>query len=900
MESNKIWHTQTTEQTFAALKSQPSGLNTAEVTERALQYGANEIQAAKRISAWEILLDQFKNILILILLGATAISLFLGHGIESIAIAVIVLFAVLLGFIQEYRAERAIEALKQMAAPTASVLRDGAEVKIPARELVPGDVVILHTGDRMPADARLLEAVNLQIEEAALTGESVAVEKHTNPLSSQELPVGDRKNMVYAGTVATYGRGKALVVATGMQTEFGKIAQLLQTVETGKTPLQHNLDKVGTALARAAFVVVAIIVALGLFRGQPFVEMLIFGIALAVAVVPEALPAVVTISLAIGVQKMVKRNALIRRLPAVETLGSTSVICSDKTGTLTKDEMTVRKIFAAGQLFSVSGAGYSPVGVFSVNGGGSVSATTGLQKLLIAATLASDTRLVAPGEHGAENELGNEWNIKGDPTEGALVVAAAKAGLQKESLDSEYPRVQEIPFSSETKRMTTLHQTNGNLTAYAKGAPEMILESCDWHLTADGVKPLDDAGRKQALAMAQDMAGEALRVLAISTKTDATLETAQTGMTFLGLAGMIDPPRPEAKSAIATCAQAGIRAVMITGDHPVTAQAVARELGLLKTGRVVTGAELEAMSDEQFKREVETIEVYARVSPAHKLRVVTALQANGHIVAMTGDGVNDAPSLKKADIGIAMGITGTDVTKEAAAMMLTDDNFASIVAAVEEGRGVFENIKKYLMYLLSSNIGEIGLMTGATLLGLPLPLTAVQILYVNLATDGLPALALAVDPSEKGLMKRKPRNPRTGIFTRPVVSLMVAGGLWSTLINLGVFTWAMSSGRSIEESMTMTFVSLVLIQFFKAYNFRSDRNSVFQKPFANKWLNTAIVWEIILLLLIVYVPALHEPFNTFSLPLMDWLIVLGLSLTISPVLELVKWMERKGWFGAME
>jgi Ca2+-transporting ATPase len=896
MESNKTWHTRTIDQTFAELKSQPNGLSQVEAAARALQYGANEIQAAKRISPWEILLDQFKNILILILLGATAISLFLGHGIESIAIAVIVLFAVLLGFIQEYRAERAIEALKQMAAPTASVLRDGVEVKIPARELVPGDVVILHTGDRMPADARLLEAVNLQIEEAALTGESVAVEKHTNPLSSQDLPVGDRKNMVYAGTAATYGRGKALVVATGMQTEFGKIAQLLQTVETGKTPLQNNLDKVGTALARAAFVVVAIIVALGLFRGQPFVEMLIFGIALAVAVVPEALPAVVTISLAIGVQKMVKRNALIRRLPAVETLGSTSVICSDKTGTLTKDEMTVRKIFAAGELFNVSGAGYSPVGEFSLNGSGAIAPTTGLQKLLTAATLASDTHLIAD----EKNESGNEWSIKGDPTEGALVVAAAKAGLQKESLDSEFPRVQEIPFSSETKRMTTLHQTNGSLTAYAKGAPEMILESCDWHLTADGVKPLDAAGRKQALATAHEMAGEALRVLAISTKPDVTLETAQTGMTFLGLAGMIDPPRPEAKSAIATCEQAGIRAVMITGDHPVTAQAVARELGLLKTGRVVTGAELEAMSDEEFKREVETIEVYARVSPAHKLRVVTALQANGHIVAMTGDGVNDAPSLKKADIGIAMGITGTDVTKEAAAMMLTDDNFASIVAAVEEGRGVFDNIKKYLMYLLSSNIGEIGLMAGSALLGLPLPLTAVQILYVNLATDGLPALALAVDPSEKDLMKRNPRNPRTGIFTRPVVSLMVAGGVWSTIINLGLFTWAMNSGRSIEESMTMTFVSLVLIQFFKAYNFRSDRNSVFQKPFANKWLNTAIVWEIVLLLLIVYVPALHEPFNTFSLPLVDWLIVLTLSLTISPVLELVKWMERKGWFGALE
>ena len=896
MESNKIWHTQTIEQVFTHLKSQPSGLRQAEAAERTLQYGANEIRAAKRISAWEILFDQFKNILILILLGATAISLFLGHGIESIAIAVIVLFAVLLGFIQEYRAERAIEALKQMAAPTASVLRDGVEVKIPARELVPGDLILLHTGDRMPADARLLEAVNLQIEEAALTGESVAVEKHTTPLPSHELPVGDRKNMVYAGTAATYGRGKALVVATGMQTEFGKIAQLLQTVETGKTPLQHNLDKVGTALARAAFVVVAIIVALGLFRGQPFVEMLIFGIALAVAVVPEALPAVVTISLAIGVQKMVKRNALIRRLPAVETLGSTSVICSDKTGTLTKDEMTVRKIFAAGELFKVSGAGYSPVGEFSLNGSGAIALTTGLKKLLTAATLASDTYLIGD----VENESGNEWNIKGDPTEGALVVAAAKAGLQKESLDSEYPRVQEIPFSSETKRMTTLHQTNGSLTAYAKGAPEMILESCDWHLTAAGVKPFDDVGRSQALAMAQDMASEALRVLAISTKADATLETAQTGMTFFGLAGMIDPPRPEAKSAIATCAQAGIRAVMITGDHPVTAQAVARELGLLKTGRVVTGAELEAMSDEEFKREVETIEVYARVSPAHKLRVVTALQANGHIVAMTGDGVNDAPSLKKADIGIAMGITGTDVTKEAAAMMLTDDNFASIVAAVEEGRGVFDNIKKYLMYLLSSNIGEIGLMAGSALLGLPLPLTAVQILYVNLATDGLPALALAVDPAEKDLMERKPRNPRTGIFTRPVVSLMVAGGVWSTIINLGLFIWASNSGRSIEEAMTMTFVSLVLIQFFKAYNFRSDRNSVFHKPFANKWLNTAIVWEIVLLLLIVYVPALHEPFNTFSLPLVDWLIILGLSLTISPVLELVKWMERKGWFGAME
>ena len=889
----KPWHALTIDESFQQLESQPTGLTQTEVAERMLKYGANELQAAHRVSPWEILLEQFKNVLILILLGATAISLFLGHGIESIVIAVIVLFAVVLGFVQEYRAERAIEALKQMAAPTATVLRDGLEVKIPAKDLVPGDVVILRTGDRIPSDARLLEAVNLQVEESALTGESVPVEKHVKALKNADSSIGDRKNMVYAGTAVTYGRGRALVAATAMQTEFGKIAKMLQEVETGRTPLQQNLDKVGAVLARAAFVVVAIIVALGLFRGQPFVEMLIFGIALAVAVVPEALPAVVTISLAIGVQKMVKRNALIRRLPAVETLGSTSVICSDKTGTLTKDEMTIRKIFTAGQMFTVSGAGYAPEGVFSTNGGSPSAPTPALRQMLLAATLASDTHLV--------QLQGGGWDIKGDPTEGALVVAAAKAGMQKEALDAENPRVHEIPFSSETKRMTTIHEAGGKHTAYAKGAPEVILDGCNFVLTTAGPQSLDATGRNEILAQAQALAGEALRVLGIASKLNVTPETAESGMTFLGLAGMIDPPRPEAKAAIALCADAGIRPVMITGDHPMTARAVAHELGLLHNGgRVVTGAELEEMSDEQLKREVEEISVYARVSPAHKLRVVTAWQARGHIAAMTGDGVNDAPSLKKADIGIAMGITGTDVTKEAAAMTLTDDNFASIVAAVEEGRGVFGNIKKYLMYLLSSNIGEIGLMAGSALLGLPLPLTAVQILYVNLATDGLPALALAVDPPEKDLMKRKPRNPHTGIFTRPVVTLMVLGGLWSTFINLGLFTWALNSGRGLDEAMTMTFVSLVLIQFFKAYNFRSDRHSVLNQPFANKWLNLSVGWEMILLVLIVYVPFLHEAFSTYTLPLVDWLIVGGLAVTIVPVLELVKWMERKGWFGKME
>jgi Ca2+-transporting ATPase len=913
------WHTLPSEQVYERLGTSPQGLSSEESARRLSEFGPNELQAARRISPWQILLEQFKNVLVIILLIATLLSLFLGHGIESIVIAIIVLFAVLLGFVQEYRAERAIEALRQMAAPTARVLRDGEERELPARELVPGDVIFLRAGDRVPADARLMEAVNLQIEESALTGESVPVEKHISPLAGEDLAIGDRKNIAYSGTAATYGRGRAVVVAAGMQTEFGKIAQLLQTVETGKTPLQQNLDKVGHLLARAALVVVLAIVALGLFRGQPFIDMLIFGIALAVAVVPEALPAVVTISLAIGVQRMVKRNALIRRLSAVETLGSTSVICSDKTGTLTRDEMTARKLYTAGEMFKISGAGYEPVGEFSRNGH-PIEAPQAVKTLLTAAALSSDARLSqgnasrnGAGPGGSENgdsatqSVGAQsgaarsgWHIKGDPTEGALVVAAAKAGLDKPELEQRFPREHEIPFTSETKRMTTLHRTPEGLAAYSKGAPEVILASCDYTLAETGIEPLDAAGKERLLGVAGEMAGEALRVLAVAGKPGVSLDSAEQGMTFLGLVGMIDPPRPEAKAAIQTCELAGIRPVMITGDHPVTAQAVARELGLLKQGQVVTGAELEEMSEGELEQQVEEIEVYARVSPAHKLRVVTALQNRGHIAAMTGDGVNDAPALKKADIGIAMGITGTDVTKEAAAMTLTDDNFASIVAAVEEGRGVFGNIKKYLMYLLSSNIGEIGLMGGAALLGLPLPLTAVQILYVNLATDGLPALALSVDPPEKDLMRRKPRDPRTGIFTRPVVTLMLVGGIWSALVNLGLFTWALNTGRSLEAAMTMTFVSLVLIQFFKAYNYRSDRHSVLNKPFANKWLNLAVGWELVLLLLIVYLPFLHGPFGTFSLPLADWLIVIGLSLTISPVLELAKWLERRGWFGKLD
>ena len=891
VDNGPAWHTLTVKATLEILKATVAGLSSAEASQRLAAYGANELQAAKRVSPLSLLLAQFKNVLIVILLVATVISALMGEGVDTIVIGVIVVFAVLLGFIQEYRAERAIDALRKMAAPTATVLRDGQETEVPARHLVPGDIILLQAGDRVPADARLVESVNLQVEEAALTGESTSVEKHAAPIADARAAVGDRKNMVYAGTAGSYGRGRAVVTATGMSTEFGKIARLLQSVETGRTPLQDNLDKVGRTLARAALVIVVVIVALGLLRGQPFMEMLLFGIALAVAVVPEALPAVVTISLAIGVQRMVKRHALMRRLPAVETLGSTSVICSDKTGTLTKDEMTVRKLYVAGGLWDVTGAGYAPEGKFLM-ANEEAEPSAAVRTFLEAAALASDAHL-------ARAEEDERWHVKGDPTEGALVVAAAKAGLVKAQLDTRFPRTNEIPFTSETKRMTTLHAFPEGVQAFSKGAPEVILASCTRRLeVVDGVgreTPLDDAERRRIHEAALGMAGQALRVLAVARKTNAALDTAERDMTFLGLAGMIDPPRAEAKAAVQTCGEAGIKVIMITGDHPITAQAVARELGILKGGRVITGAELDAIPEADFEREVMGIDVYARVSPAHKLRVVAALQKRGNVVAMTGDGVNDAPALKKADIGIAMGITGTDVTKEAAAMTLTDDNFASIVAAVEEGRGIFSNIKKYLMYLLSSNIGEMLIMVGASLFGLPMPLSAVQILYINLATDGLPALALAVDPAEPDLMRRGPRNPREGIFSRSVVILMMAGGIWSAIANIGLFLWARGQGHPIRECMTLVLVSLCLVEFLKAFSFRSDRHTMFRRPFANRWLNLAVLWELTLLAAVVYVPFLNKAFGTFELPLRMWGAVLGVAVTIVPVLELFKWMIRHGW-----
>jgi Ca2+-transporting ATPase len=866
--------------------SPDAGLSGEEAARRLAAHGPNELEAAAVIAPWQILLAQFKNVLILILLVAVGFSAVLGHLTEAVVISVIVVFAGLLGFVQEYRAERAIEALRQMAAPNATVVRDGKEDDVPARELVPGDVVLLRPGDRASADARLSDVVAFQVEESALTGESLPVEKQTNALAGEGLQVGDRTNMVYAGTTVTYGKGRGVVVAAGMETEFGGIARMLQTIERGKTPLQLSLDRVGMLLARTALVLVVVVVGLGLLRGEAFLDMLLFGAALAVAVVPEALPAVITISLTLAAQRMVRRQVLVRSLPAIETLGSVSVICSDKTGTLTKDQMTVRKIFSDGQLVEVTGAGYEPDGEFRRNGS-PVEPSAALVETLRAAVLASDAELV-------RSESGDESQVRGDPTEAALIVAAAKAGLHRPDLLAEFPRVDEIPFTSEAKRMTTVHETPNGSVAYAKGAPEVVVEACTRQLTASGETALDEAGREALLEKARQLASEALRVLAVAGRRGATIDDAGRELTFLGLVGMIDPPRPEAKAAVRTCEEAGIRPVMITGDHPLTAEAVAREIGLLADGRALTGSELESMDGDELAREAETIQVYSRVSPEHKLRIVTALQQNGHSVAMTGDGVNDAPALKKADIGVAMGITGTDVTKEAAAMTLTDDNFASIVAAVEEGRSVFGNIKKYLMYLLSANLGEIGLLVGASLLGKPLPLSAVQILYVNLATDGLPALALAVDPPERGLMRRPPRRRGEGIFTKRVTALILTGGAWSALVTLSLFSWAVTTERMLAEAMTMTFATLVMIEFFKAYSYRSDRQSVFERPFANRWLNLAIAWEIVLLVLVVNVPFMQDAFGTTSLSAADWGIVIGSAVTIVPVLEIAKRVIRRG------
>jgi len=894
------WYNLASSEALSNLISGTNGLSQEEAAHRLAEYGPNELRAAKRISPWIIFLGQFNNLLIIILLIAVVLSAVLGEWIDALVIFIIVVFAAGLGFTQEYRAEKSLEALKKMAAPTATVLRGGKQLEIPTHNIVPGDLFFIKTGDRIPADGRLLEAVNLRVEEASLTGESLSVEKTVDTISG-EVSIGDRHNMVFAGTTTSYGRGLGIVTATGMATEFGKIASLLQEVKEEDTPLQINLARMGRWIAIGALGLTAILSLIGILRGNPVLEMVLWGISLAVAAVPEALPAVVTISLSLGVQRMVRRHALIRKLPVVETLGCTNYICTDKTGTLTQDQMMVRRVMAGLKMYEVSGSGYAPDGDFLSDGQIVKDTTTSpaLKKLLTIGALCNDTRLVNDG---------GDWRIKGDPTEGALVVLAAKGGLSQDVLTAEMPRVYEIPFSSETKRMTTVHQTKEGAMAMTKGAAEVILESCTHLLCNDQVKGLSDSDRQAVLDVTQNMADHALRVLGLAyhaVDNGTTDEKIQREMVFAGLVGMIDPPRPEVKAAITECHQAGIHTVMITGDHKATAIAIARELGLLHKGIAFSGAELDQLSQNEFEKIVNDIEVYARVSPEHKLRVVDTLTKKNHVVAMTGDGINDAPALKRADIGIAMGITGTDVTREAANMVLTDDNFSSIVAAVEEGRGIFDNIKKYLAYMLSTNIGEILLMAAVILfgplMGLPVgivPLVAVQILFVNLATDGLPAIALSVDPPEPGLMKRQPRPRRQSIFTPDFVVFLLVAGIWTAIVSLLAFLWAMNNGVGTEdevlrEAQSLCFVTLILVEFFSALSYRSLDYPVFQIGFfKNKWLLLSIAVQLPLLLAIIYWEPMQSAFKTHSLDGREWLIAIGLSASVFVALELFKIIKR--------
>jgi len=882
------WHTLTAERTLDALGTDSRGLTAAEASERLARHGPNELTAKEKESAFILFLAQFKNFLIIMLLAAVVLSLLLGEYVDAAVILVIVLFATLLGFIQEYRAERALDRLKEMAAPNAAVLRDGRVITLPARELVPGDVIQLKTGDRVPADARLLSAINLRVEEASLTGESVAAEKTTGAVENA-AQIGDRRNMAYAGTSVVYGRGNAAVVATGMATEFGKIAGLLAGVEKRLTPLQEGLDRMAKYIAFGAIALIIPLVCIGVARGHGWAEMFVWGVSLAVAAVPEALAAVVTIGLAIGVQRMVKRHALVRKLPAVETLGCTDVICSDKTGTLTQDHMTVRRVFVSGRAVDVSGTGYDTAGRFTCGDLQVAPASdAALAMLLEASALCNDSTI---GE--------GRGDVRGDPTEIALAVLAAKGGRDVEGLRRELPRVAEVPFSSETKRMTTVHAGPRGRIVFCKGAPEVIVEQCTRIRDGAEERPLDARTREELLAVNRAMAEDALRVLAIAYKPDDG-GPPDAALTFLGLAGMIDPPRPEAADAIRTARAAGIRPVMITGDNKITAARIARELGLLADGLAVEGRELDGLAAEELDSLVPRVDVYARVSPAHKLAIVETLQRRGHVVAMTGDGVNDAPALKKADIGVAMGITGTDVSKEAADMVLTDDNFASIVAAIEEGRGIFDNIKKFLVYLLSCNLGEVMLMAVGVLFGSlvglaggAVPLVAIQILYVNLATDGLPAIALSFNPKETDLMRRRPRRRTEGIFTPQTIAHIAGLGIWTCLVAIASLLYARAEGKTVAEAQGFCFVTLILVQLVNALNCRSLARSLFSVGlFTNRWLLLALLWELGLLLLIVYLPPLQEIFLTYSFTGEEWLAAGLLAASILAVTEAAKLARR--------
>ena len=952
------WHALEAKEVLDHLRVHGNGLTSEEAKERLAHFGPNQLNEAPRPAFLQMLWEQLNNFVVILLIVASVISALLGDYVEAAAIMAIVVLNAVLGIVQERRAEEALAALKKLSAPDAQVVRDGHRISIPSYELVPGDLVFLEAGNFIPADIRLLEAVNLRVEEASLTGESLAVQKNAASVLDKDVPLGDRKNTAFMGTVVAYGRGRGVVTNTGMHTQLGLIASMLQSVEAEETPLQRRLDQLGKSLSVAALILVAIvfIVALinytninQLFTGPlayvteyaaDITEVFIIAISLAIAAVPEGLPAVVTISLALGMREMIKRHALIRKLSSVETLGSATVICSDKTGTLTQNEMTVTRLWVDGQFINVTGTGYIPKGDFLVDGQKVViSKYPAALTALWLGLLNNDSSIETTGEEDTQKT----YRIVGDPTEGALLVAAAKAGTTYVAIKEAYPRENEVPFDSERKRMITIHDVvtpraadpspfvddehkNSDVIA-VKGAPDVVLELCTQYQGLDDrPRPLDEKARQRILAANDDMTKDALRVLGLAYRVakdvpdnpeQLTAEDLEKELVFVGLIGMIDPARSEVKPALERAREAGIRTVMITGDYPNTARAIAETIGLLRHGRkVMTGAQLDALSDEELNEVIEDTAVFARVSPEHKMRIVDALQANNEVVAMTGDGVNDAPAIKRADIGVAMGITGTDVAKETADMVLTDDNYASIVAAVEQGRIIYSNIRKFVFFLLSSNVAEIMIIFLATLAGLPAPLTAIQLLWLNLITDGAPALALAVEKGDPDIMEQKPRAKTEPIVNRSMmlglgIQTIAQTGAVLTAFALGLI-WHLEAGATlvgnpityliehdwrgidVQTAETMAFVTLSLCELFRAYTVRSERSSLFKiGVFSNRYMQYAVGLSILLLILVVSVPFLQPIFNTHFPSPREWGVVVGLALIPAIAEEITKFFLRR-------
>ncbi|MFF2015985.1 calcium-translocating P-type ATPase, SERCA-type [Paenibacillus sp. NPDC058177] len=899
MEQNS-WHRLGAEELQKIFGVQPqTGLREEEATERRKENGYNELTEGKAISPLTLLLNQFKDFMVLVLMGATFISGLLGEYLDAITIIAIILLNGVLGFVQEFRAERSLRALKQLSAPTAKVIRDGKSQTLPAKMLLPGDILLLESGDRIPADVRWLECSALYVEESALTGESLPVSKHSQAIHAEEIPLGDQKNIGFMGTMVTRGTGKAIVVRTGMDTEMGKIADLIQNTDAQETPLQHRLEQLGKILIYVALGLTIVVVLAGIMHGQPATAMFLAGVSLAVAAIPEGLPAIVTIALALGVQRMIKRKAIVRKLPSVETLGCASVICSDKTGTLTQNKMTVTQVWSGGRSLEVTGEGYSPTGQILQKGRAvELKNDQSLRRLLQVSALCNNAEIVEtfPEDQGKrkkgkdsdgdkEQQGQAVWELKGDPTEGALVALSAKMGLTPQFLAGTYTREKEFPFDSERKLMSVVVEHPGGRMVCTKGAPDVLLSRCSYLLWEGAVVPCTPTLRQKVMDANEAMASGALRVLAMAYRDLRANEVvgedkeAESQLIFVGLAGMIDPPRREVRDAISVTRRAGIKTVMITGDHGTTAEAIAHQLGILQRGgTVLTGSQLSRMDDDELDKVSDNVFVYARVSPEHKLRIVKSLQRRGHVVAMTGDGVNDAPAIKAADIGISMGITGTDVTKEASSLILGDDNFSTIVAAIEEGRNIYENIRKFIRYLLASNVGEILTMFFAMMLGLPLPLVPIQILWVNLVTDGLPAMALGVDQPEKDLMEHKPRGAKENIFARRLGWKIISRGLLIGLCTLGAF-WltlriAPENPDQLILAQSVAFATLVMAQLFHVFDCRSSRSVFHRNPFQNKYLVLAVLSSIILMLAVMYLPVLQPVFKTVPLNFREWCLVL--------------------------